>query len=112
MHQKTAWLAIFYMCIPAGYAVGYVFGGLVSCPPILIPSLNLQIRTVEESIFLYLSKLPVNKQVGNHYGWRWAFWVESILMVPFVIMGFVMKPLNMKGANLSCINFCVTIVHF
>ncbi|KAJ1403669.1 MFS transporter superfamily [Sesbania bispinosa] len=25
--QKTAWLAIFFMCIPAGYAVGYVFGG-------------------------------------------------------------------------------------
>lgn len=30
MHQKTAWLAIFYMCIPTGYALGYVYGGLVS----------------------------------------------------------------------------------
>ncbi|KAJ4716039.1 Major facilitator superfamily protein [Melia azedarach] len=27
--QKTAWLAIFYMCIPTGYALGYVYGGLV-----------------------------------------------------------------------------------
>ncbi|KAK9905232.1 hypothetical protein M0R45_000426 [Rubus argutus] len=27
--QKTVWLAIFYMCIPSGYAFGYVYGGLV-----------------------------------------------------------------------------------
>lgn len=29
-HQKTAWLAVFYMCIPTGIAIGYVYGGLVS----------------------------------------------------------------------------------
>jgi len=28
--QKTAWLAMFYMCIPTGIALGYVYGGLVS----------------------------------------------------------------------------------
>lgn len=61
--QKTAWLAIFYMCIPGGYAVGYVYGGLV----------------------------------GNHIGWRYAFWIEAILMFPFAILGFVMKPLQLKG---------------
>ncbi|KAL3350383.1 hypothetical protein AABB24_023052 [Solanum stoloniferum] len=27
--QKTAWLGIFYMCIPTGIAFGYVYGGLV-----------------------------------------------------------------------------------
>jgi MFS family permease len=26
--QKTAWLAMFYMCIPTGIALGYVYGGL------------------------------------------------------------------------------------
>ncbi|KAL2343885.1 hypothetical protein Fmac_005170 [Flemingia macrophylla] len=61
--QKTVWLSIFYMCIPAGYAVGYVYGGLV----------------------------------GSHFGWRYAFWVEAILMFPFAILGFVMKPLQLKG---------------
>nr|KYP54518.1 Protein spinster isogeny 1 [Cajanus cajan] len=61
--QKTAWLSIFYMCIPAGYAIGYVYGGLV----------------------------------GSHFGWRYAFWVEAILMFPFAILGFVMKPLQLKG---------------
>ncbi|MCH89261.1 putative sphingolipid transporter spinster 2-like, partial [Trifolium medium] len=35
--------------------------------------------------------------VGNHFGWRYAFWVESILMLPFAILGFVMKPLQLKG---------------
>ncbi|KAK3144196.1 hypothetical protein QOZ80_4AG0309950 [Eleusine coracana subsp. coracana] len=61
--QKTAWLAMFYMCIPTGIALGYVYGGLV----------------------------------GNSLHWRAAFWGESILMVPFVILGFVIKPLDLKG---------------
>ncbi|KAL1289426.1 hypothetical protein AAHE18_20G058400 [Arachis hypogaea] len=61
--QKTAWLAIFYMCIPTGYAIGYVYGGLV----------------------------------GSYIGWRSAFWIESVLMLPFAIAGFVMKPLQLKG---------------
>ncbi|XP_002518297.2 probable sphingolipid transporter spinster homolog 2 [Ricinus communis] len=61
--QKTAWLAIFYMCIPSGYAFGYVYGGLV----------------------------------GDHANWRWAFWGEAILMLPFVVLGFLMKPLQLKG---------------
>ncbi|CAL5026343.1 unnamed protein product [Urochloa decumbens] len=36
-------------------------------------------------------------QVGGTLGWRAAFWGESILMVPFVILGFVIKPLELKG---------------
>ncbi|KAK4438043.1 putative sphingolipid transporter spinster2 [Sesamum alatum] len=60
--QRTAWLGTFYMCIPTGVAVGYVYGGVIS-----------------------------------HFGWRWAFWVEAILMLPFAILGFVMKPLQLKG---------------
>ncbi|KAL5157152.1 putative sphingolipid transporter spinster 2 [Glycine soja] len=61
--QKTAWLAIFYMHIPSGYALGYVYGCLV----------------------------------GSHLGWRYAFWVESLLMVPFAISGLFMKPLQLRG---------------
>ncbi|KAH7575506.1 hypothetical protein JRO89_XS02G0125300 [Xanthoceras sorbifolium] len=61
--QKTAWLSIFYMCIPTGYALGYVYGGLV----------------------------------GSHFNWRFAFWGEAILMLPFAVLGFVMKPLQLKG---------------
>ncbi|TQE02580.1 hypothetical protein C1H46_011814 [Malus baccata] len=61
--MKTAWLAIFYMCIPSGYALGYVYGGVV----------------------------------GSHTNWRYAFVGEAILMLPFAILGFVMKPLQLKG---------------
>ncbi|XP_057433082.1 probable sphingolipid transporter spinster homolog 2 isoform X2 [Lotus japonicus] len=61
--QKTAWLGIFCMCIPSGYALGYVYGGLV----------------------------------GSYFGWRYAFWAESLLMLPFAISGFCMKPLQLKG---------------
>ena len=28
--RKTRWLATFYLCIPTGYAVGYIFGGVVA----------------------------------------------------------------------------------
>nr|XP_010918401.1 probable sphingolipid transporter spinster homolog 2 [Elaeis guineensis] len=65
--QKTAWLGIFYMCIPTGIAVGYVYGGLV----------------------------------GTHLHWRAAFWGESILMLPFAILGFIIRPLKLKGFTSS-----------
>ncbi|GAB4820150.1 hypothetical protein N2152v2_007196 [Parachlorella kessleri] len=26
--KKTRWLAVFYLCIPTGYALGYIYGGL------------------------------------------------------------------------------------
>ncbi|XAR73027.1 hypothetical protein NMG60_11019875 [Bertholletia excelsa] len=61
--QKTAWLGIFYMCIPAGIALGYVYGGLV----------------------------------GGHFNWRFAFFGEAILMFPFAVLGFIIKPLQLKG---------------
>ncbi|XP_030528314.1 probable sphingolipid transporter spinster homolog 3 isoform X2 [Rhodamnia argentea] len=61
--QKTVWLAMFYMCIPTGVALGYVYGGFV----------------------------------GDHFGWRYAFWGEAVLMFPFAVLGFVMKPLQLKG---------------
>ncbi|KAK4476947.1 hypothetical protein RD792_016116 [Penstemon davidsonii] len=64
--QRTAWLGAFYMCIPTGVAVGYVYGGLV-----------------------------------GGLSWRWAFWVEAIFMLPFAILGFVMKPLHLKGFSPS-----------
>ncbi|KAH7300834.1 hypothetical protein KP509_24G080900 [Ceratopteris richardii] len=28
-NKRTAWLSYFYMCIPVGYALGYVYGGMV-----------------------------------------------------------------------------------
>ncbi|XP_010520571.1 PREDICTED: probable sphingolipid transporter spinster homolog 2 [Tarenaya hassleriana] len=61
--QKTAWISIFYMCIPTGYALGYVYGGLV----------------------------------GDALHWRAAFLGEAILMLPFAVLCFVMKPLQLKG---------------
>ncbi|XP_076955246.1 putative sphingolipid transporter spinster homolog 2 [Bidens hawaiensis] len=61
--QRSAWLGIFYMCIPTGVALGYVYGGLI----------------------------------GGDFGWRYAFFGEAVLMIPFVILGFVMSPLQLKG---------------
>ncbi|XP_062022485.1 probable sphingolipid transporter spinster homolog 2 isoform X3 [Rosa rugosa] len=73
--QKTLWLSTFYMCIPSGYALGYVYGGLV----------------------------------GTTLSWRAAFWGEGILMLPFAILGFVMKPLRMKGFKHDESNEALTV---
>ncbi|ESQ46184.1 hypothetical protein EUTSA_v10000128mg [Eutrema salsugineum] len=61
--QKAVWLGVFYMCIPSGVALGYVYGGYV----------------------------------GKHFSWRYAFWGEAVLMAPFAVLGFLMKPLELKG---------------
>ncbi|KAF8406150.1 hypothetical protein HHK36_008230 [Tetracentron sinense] len=39
----------------------------------------------------------VTLKVGDHLSWRYAFWGEAILMLPFAVLGFVMKPLQLKG---------------
>ena len=41
---KGRWLAAFYLCVPTGYALGYIFGGLVAVPlswrgPLIIEAL-------------------------------------------------------------------------
>ncbi|KAA3464138.1 putative sphingolipid transporter spinster-like protein 2 isoform X1 [Gossypium australe] len=84
--QKTAWLAMFYMCIPTGIALGYVSGGYVS---------------------LHVSKMSHIKcklclliiWVGGHFHWRYAFWGEALLMLPFAVFGFLVKPLQLKGLS-------------
>ncbi|XP_010463476.1 PREDICTED: probable sphingolipid transporter spinster homolog 1 [Camelina sativa] len=58
VERKNFWLGLFYMCIPAGVALGYVFGGYI----------------------------------GNHLGWRWAFYIEAIAMAIFVVLSFCIKP--------------------
>ncbi|GMP82992.1 hypothetical protein CsSME_00037079 [Camellia sinensis var. sinensis] len=35
--------------------------------------------------------------VAGHWSWRFAFFGEAIVMVPFAILGFVIKPLQLKG---------------
>ncbi|KAJ6849509.1 putative sphingolipid transporter spinster-like protein 2 [Iris pallida] len=43
--------------------------------------------------------------VGSLFRWRFAFWGESILMLPFAILGFFIQPLDLKGAfSFNCIN--------
>ncbi|KAE8668484.1 hypothetical protein F3Y22_tig00112305pilonHSYRG00065 [Hibiscus syriacus] len=61
---KTAWLAMFYICIPTGIALGYVYGGFVSWGLF--------------SLALYI--------MG-----------EALLMLPFAVLGFMVKPLQLKG---------------
>ena len=63
--HKARWFATFYLCIPVGFAAGYVYGGLVAA------SLS----------------------------WRAAFFIESAIMVPFVVFASVSKPLHLAGSR-------------
>lgn len=63
--QKARWFATFYLCIPVGFAAGYIYGGLVSAA----------------------------------LGWRSAFIIESLAVLPFVVFMFVSKPLHLAGSR-------------
>ena len=64
--QKTTWLAIFYLGIPTGVALGYIYGGLVSAA----------------------------------LGWRAAFFTESFLMLPFIVLASLApKNLHLRGTE-------------
>ncbi|XP_075654547.1 putative sphingolipid transporter spinster homolog 2 [Castanea sativa] len=73
--QKTAWLATFYMCIPAGVALGYVYGGLVG------DYLNWRYAFWIEAIFM----LP--------------FAVFGFVMKPLQLKGF--SPIESKTSSTS-----------
>ncbi|XP_077234008.1 major facilitator superfamily protein isoform X2 [Tasmannia lanceolata] len=40
-------------------------------------------------------------QVGGYSNWRFAFFGEAILMLPFAVLGFLIKPLQLKGFSSS-----------
>ncbi|KAF9593996.1 hypothetical protein IFM89_026697 [Coptis chinensis] len=35
--------------------------------------------------------------VASHFSWRWAFYGEAILIFPWAVLAFVIKPLSLKG---------------
>ena len=53
--RKTLWLAVFYACIPVGYAFGFFYGGTVAVA----------------------------------VGWRAAFAIEGVMMLPFIAYAFL-----------------------
>ncbi|KAL5988376.1 hypothetical protein ACLOJK_036140 [Asimina triloba] len=98
--SKTAWLAVFYMCIPTGIAVGYVYGGLVS----YLSSANSVVFLEESFLWVYCDldaghwksfhTMPLIGIGPNFSSPRES---QAILMLPFAILGFVIKPLQLKG---------------
>ncbi|EXC03892.1 putative sphingolipid transporter spinster-3-like protein [Morus notabilis] len=162
--QKTAWLAMFYMCIPTGVALGYVYGGIsidlgmakkrtdgrldamdsklediraesqrlsnfeknVEKLPDLERNMELLAQSVAQldrvslqgdpglgkaydwitqdmdkktlvSFNCTFSTSTLRTRVGSNFNWRYAFWGEAFLMLPFAVLGFVVKPLQLKG---------------
>lgn len=63
--RKTLWLAAFYLCMPVGYAFGYIFGGVV----------------------------------GVALGWRAAFLIEALAMVPAGIFCLLAPPIDLRGTH-------------
>jgi hypothetical protein len=49
------------------------------------------------SICLSVDSCSSYLQVGGALGWRAAFWIESLLMLPLAIFGFVSKEVYLKG---------------
>jgi hypothetical protein len=49
--------------------------------------------------------------VGENFNWRCAFWGEAILMLPFAVLGFAMKPLQLKGALVHYFLCCIVVTN-
>ena len=63
--KKTRWLATFYLCIPCGFALGFLYGGAAA--PLL--------------------------------GWRVAFFLEAVAVLPFVFICFSAPPMDLRGTT-------------
>ncbi|GFY89468.1 major facilitator superfamily protein [Actinidia rufa] len=80
----------------------FMVGLLVASP--IFASLAKRLVGVGEASFISLAapfiddNAPV-AQVAGHFSWRFAFFGEAILMVPFVVLGFSMKPLQLKDVS-------------
>ncbi|XP_020254465.1 uncharacterized protein LOC109831540 isoform X2 [Asparagus officinalis] len=55
-----------------------------------------QIPLIGDVISVQPPAIWLNVQLGNNLNRRFAFWGESILMLPFAILGLIMKPLELK----------------
>jgi MFS family permease len=65
-NRKTLYLAMFYACIPVGYALGFLYGGTVAVA----------------------------------VGWRTAFMLESVFMLPFILYVFITENnVHQEGSN-------------
>ncbi|KAI8552460.1 hypothetical protein RHMOL_Rhmol06G0268400 [Rhododendron molle] len=47
----------------------------------------------------YIDDIAPVAQVGNNLGWRYAFFGLAIVMCPFAVIGFLAKPLKLKGCS-------------
>ncbi|KAF3786821.1 putative sphingolipid transporter spinster-like protein 2 [Nymphaea thermarum] len=78
----------------------FMVGLLVASP--IFASLAKTLVGVGEASFISLAAPFIDdnappSQVGGSTNWRVAFWVEACLMLPFAILGFVIRPLQLKG---------------
>ncbi|KAF5951185.1 hypothetical protein HYC85_009129 [Camellia sinensis] len=78
----------------------FMVGLLVASPIFAI--LAKRLVGVGEASFISLAAPFIDDnapaaQVAGHWNWRFAFFGEAIVMVPFAILGFVIKPLQLKG---------------
>lgn len=57
--------------------------------------------SASEEIYVHiLFAFPV--QIGNHLGWRWAFYIEAIAMAVFVVLSFCIKPPQQLKGDTRC----------
>lgn len=82
LYQKTAWLGMFYMCIPSGIAVGYVYGGLVSLPKCC--------HSHESFAFFYIDKplIDLLEQWAHDHVWAIAVFCVTFVDSFFIFIYF------------------------
>ncbi|CAI5468764.1 unnamed protein product [Closterium sp. Yama58-4] len=112
---KTAqWLATFYLCIPVGFALGYLYGGVAGpllgwrgaflleaafMLPFLVYTATAAPPPLKGNLLLHFCSFCClsGGVAGPLLGWRGAFLPEALFMLPFVLYTATAAPPPLKG---------------
>ena len=124
--KKSLWLSLLFLCIPVGFALGYVYGGLVSSPAwvgrrggrgaaskaggagrrlccrrTLPPCRDRAPERDAPPTTHHPPRHPWSDraQVGSAYGWRTAFAFEAAAMLPLAALTLLAPPVELRGAK-------------
>lgn len=76
--HKARWLATFYLCVPVGFAFGYIYGGLVAAAFGWRAAFMIESLAMTPFVMFMLTSAPLQLHGGAVAGGRWVWGYSSI----------------------------------
>lgn len=103
---KALWLGIFYLCMPTGVAVGYLFGGAIGSGDKTVERFGWSSYPTVALTRLGCTQAPYGPTSSPLVAiagltWRAAFWIEAGLAVPFALWCLLAPPVDIRRQGSS-----------